>query len=457
MSKQLVLIVGPVGTRSGYGDHARDIFHSIYNMNRYDIKVFDTRWGDTPRNALDPSNEKDKRILDCMLNEMAMERQPDIYIDVRIPNEFQQIGKFNIGITAGVETTAVSSAWIDGCNKMDLIIVPSEHSKAGFVSSHYDKVQDMPDGNKQKVGELKLEKPIEVLFEGIDVNNYKPLSVDEIPSDFFDMLNDKIPEKQAFLFVGQWVKGGYGEDRKDIGRLIKLFYETFANERKKPALILKTSGANFSILDKEETINKIKTIKDRFPSHLDLPNVYLLHGDMSVDEMNYLYNHPKIKSMISLTHGEGFGRPLLEATFTGLPVIASNWSGHIDFLDEEYCILIGGEMGKIPESVVWKDILIPESQWFTVDEHQTSGVMKFASKNAYDMKVQAKKLMGVNTNKFSHSKMTEKFKEILDDYVKISEPVQLKLPKLNKIESNSGDKKLPNIKLPKLKRVQESV
>ena len=120
MNKQLVLIVGPVGTRSGYGDHARDIFHSFYDMDRYDIKVVDVRWGDTPRNALNIENNKDKRIIDCILSGMELDRQPDIYVDVRIPNEFETHGKFNIGITAGIETTAVSQAWLDGCNKMDL-------------------------------------------------------------------------------------------------------------------------------------------------------------------------------------------------------------------------------------------------------------------------------------------------------------------------------------------------
>lgn len=452
MGKQLVLIVGPIGTRSGYGDHIRDIFHSFYDIGKYDIKVFDTRWGDTPRNALNPENDKDKRIIDCILSEPQLDKQPDIYVDVRIPNEFQQVGKFNIGITAGVETTAVSGKWLEGCNKMDLIIVPSNHSKDGFVHTHYDKVQDMPDGSKQKVSDLVLQKPIEVLFEGCDIDNYKSLSIDEISMEFYDMIDKTVPEKYAFLFVGQWVKGNYGEDRKDIGRLIKLFYETFANETKQPALILKSSGANFSILDREEIIAKINNIKGRFPSNIKLPNVYLLHGDMSIEELNYLYNHPKIKSMISFTHGEGFGRPLLEATFTGLPVIATNWSGHIDFLDDEYCILIGGSMGKIPDSVVWEDILIPDSQWFTVDEQQASKVMKFAFKNIYDIKIQAKKLMKINRDKFSHSKMTDKLKNILDKYVKISEPVKLKLPSLKKIDSGD-EKKLPKIKLPKLEKV----
>ena len=133
--KKLMLICAPVTSRSGYGDHARDLVWSFIEHNKYDVKIIDVPWGDCPRNALDKNNPNDKKILDCILSEAKTDRQPDIYVDIRIPNEFQQYGKFNIGITAGIETTAVSNAWIEGCNKMDLIIVPSEHSKSASPAS----------------------------------------------------------------------------------------------------------------------------------------------------------------------------------------------------------------------------------------------------------------------------------------------------------------------------------
>ena len=376
-------------------------------------------------------------------------RKPDIYIDIRIPNEFQQVADFNIGITAGVETTAVSGKWIEGCNKMDLVIVPSEHSKAGFVNSIYDKLQQLPDGKQQKVGEHKLEKPIEVVFEGVDENVYKPLTKDEIDSEFFDMLNEKVPEKFAYLFVGQWANGGYGEDRKDIAKLVKVFYESFANKKKQPALILKTNGATYSILDKEECLSKIKDIKSQFPADWKLPNVYLLHGDLNKEEMNYLYNHPKVKSMISMTHGEGFGRPLLEATMTGLPVIASAWSGQLDFLDEGNCMLIPGKLETIPKSVVWQDILIPESKWFVCDESSMYKALNYTFINFEEFKSKAKKLLSKNKEKFTLNKMTEKLDEIMEKYIKDApQQVGLQLPKLKKVDDNK-------LKLPKLKKLTE--
>jgi glycosyltransferase involved in cell wall biosynthesis len=401
-------------------------------LGEYDIKVLDTRWGDTPRNALDDENQKDKILIDRLINSVEeCGRQPDVYVDVRIPNEFAQIGKFNIGITAGIETHAVSQPWLEGVNKMDLIIVPSEHSKMGFENSHYDKIQQLPDGQQQKIGELRLEKPMEVLFEGVDLDKFKKLESTDIKGKLVDDI-DSLPEDSAFLLVGQWVKGNYGEDRKDIGRTLKLFYETFIGYRKKPALILKTNGANFSILDRKEILNRINSVKSMFPSNFDLPNVYLLHGNLTIDEMNLMYNHPKIKSLVSFTHGEGFGRPLLEATMAGLPVIASNWSGQLDFLDNNYSLLVKGSMGKVPESAVWENVIIPESEWFTIDEQDASSALEYSYKNQENVKEKSIELMKINRNKFSHKNMTKKLGEILNRHV--VNQVPLTLPKLKKVE-----------------------
>jgi len=450
--KRLMLICAPVTSRSGYGSHCRDLVWSFLDSDKYDIKILDVRWGECPRNALDKENSNDKRILDCILQQPQTDRQPDIYVDIRIPNEFQTPGKVNIGITAGIETNVVSQKWIEGCNKMNLVIVPSEHSKSGFINSVYDKVQQLPDGKQQKIGELKLEKPIEVVFEGSNEDIYKPLKVDEIDSDFFDMLNEKVPEKFTFLSVGQWGKGGFGEDRKDLGTTIKVFYETFANKKKQPALIMKTNGATYSLLDREDILNKINTVKSQFPSDWKLPNVYLLHGEFSDTEMNYLYNHPKVKCMVSLTHGEGYGRPLQEATMGGLSVIASNWSGQLDFLDTECSLLLDGKLEQVPKSAIWSDIVVEQSQWFVVDESLASKALVYAFENEHEIKNKAKSLMYKNREKFTHKKMTELLNSVVDKYTEnIPSQVSLNLPKLKKVGVNK--KEPSSLKLPKLKKV----
>jgi len=444
--KKVMLICAPVSSRSGYGDHARDLVRAFLKTDKFNVKILDVNWGETPRNALD--KKLDRQIIDCILPEPKLDKQPDVYVDIRIPNEFQQWGKFNIGITAGIETTAVSNVWIDGCNKMDLIIVPSEHSKDGFVKALYEKVQNLPDGKQQKIGELKLEKPIEALFEGVDKNIFK-----QIDNSTLDLVDD-IKEDFCFLHVGLWGNGGYGEDRKDIAKLVKVFYESFANKKKQPALILKSAGATFSILDREECLRKIKQIKNRFPKDWELPNIYLLHGSLSTEEMNKLYNHPKVKSFISLTHGEGFGRPLLEASMVGLPVITSAWSGQLDFLSEKNSMLLSGELVPVPKSQVWKDIIVKESKWFNVNEQQAYKAMNYCFQNYDDVKSKALNLMKTNRDKFTLDKMTEKLDEIITPYIdKVPTQVGLNLPKLKKV-SNSQP---PKINLPKLKKVTNEV
>jgi len=249
-----------------------------------------------------------------------------------------------------------------------------------------------------------------------------------------------------------WGKGGYGEDRKDISKLVKLFYESFANKKEQPALLLKTNGATFSILDREECLRKINEIKSMFPKDWNLPNVYLLHGSLSTEEMNKLYNHPKVKCFVSLTHGEGFGRPLLEASMVGLPVIAPGWSGQMDFLSQTDSMLLGGELVQVPKSQVWKDIVIPESQWFNVNEQQAYKAMNYCFTNYDEVKEKALNLMKINREKFTLDKMTEKLGEIITPIVdKVPQQVGLQLPKLQKV-SNS---KPPKIKLPKLKKTSE--
>jgi glycosyltransferase involved in cell wall biosynthesis len=446
--KKLMLICAPVSSRSGYGNHARDLVRSFIEHDKYDIKIFDVPWGDCPRNALD--EKTDKKIIDSILPHPKMDRQPDVYVDIRIPNEFQQHGRFNIGITAGIETTVVSQKWIEGCNKMDLVIVPSEHSKKGFVETIFDKVQQLPNGQQQKVGELKIEKPIEVLFEGADEDIYK-----SIENTSLDLLDD-ISEDFVFLSVGQWGKGDYGEDRKDLSKMIKVFYESFANKEKQPALILKTNGATYSIMDREDCLKKIKQVKSQFPLDWKLPNVYLLHGSLSDKEMNKLYNHPKVKVMTSITHGEGFGRPLLEATMCGLPVIASAWSGQMDFLDSEKSILIGGKLTDVPESVVWEDIIVKNSQWFNVNETQFYKALNYCFEKYEEVHSKALELMKINREKFTLNKMTEKLDGIVNNYLKnVPQQVGISLPKLKSSKPKNSEP--AKVSLPKLKKITSEV
>ena len=442
MSKPVCLVTAPVATRSGYGVHSRDIVRALIKLDRYDVKVWNVRWGNTPMNALNKDDSNDKMIIDRLLTNPSLANQPELHIHITIPAEFNPLAKYNIGITAGLEMTVCPPSWIEGMNKMNMNIVPTKFVKECMTTVKFDKLEEKTD---KKLGENSNQKPIEVLFEGTDTNIFK--KTNEFSKQLVDEMKN-INESFNFLFVGHWLQGNLGKDRKDTGMLVKVFLETFKNMKTKPGLILKTSGATLSILDREEMLNKIKSIKDGVQG--DLPNIYLIHGDFEDEEVNQLYNHPKVKAHINLTHGEGFGRPLLEASISQKPVIAPNWSGHIDFLHKDLAILLSGELQNVEKGSVPDDFLVEGAQWFSVNYQQASAVMKDVYKSYKKYTLNAKKLGMVNKSKFSLDAMTRELGKILDKYVpEFPKEIKLELPKLKKVNSNVA----PKIKLPKLKKV----
>jgi glycosyltransferase involved in cell wall biosynthesis len=224
-----------------------------------------------------------------------------------------------------------------------------------------------------------------------------------------------------------------GEDRKNVGLLVKAFYETFKNKTNKPALILKTSQVGSSYVDREEILKKIKKIKKTVNSN-NLPNIYLLHGEFTDEEMNELYNHSKVKAMISLTKGEGFGRPLLEFTLTKKPLITSGWSGQMDFLNPEFTNLIGGQLTQVHPSTQ-NQFLIPESKWFSPDHGQVGHYLKDVFENYKNYTEKAKRQAFKSKNEFSWGKMKETINTILiNNLPKFAQEIKLQLPNINKIQ-----------------------
>jgi glycosyltransferase involved in cell wall biosynthesis len=400
MSKPTLIFQAPVSTRSGYGDHARDLLKSLYDLDKFEIKVISTRWGATPMDALNYDNEFHKWIVDSIIPQIT--EKPDVYIQVTVPNEFQPIGHYNIGITAAIETTACPMNWIEGCNRMDLIIAPSEHSKLSLIGTVYNETNKQ---NGQVIRQIRIEKPVEVLFEGFNEEDFGTEYVAHITE------LDQIKEDFAFLFVGHWLKGDLGEDRKNVGMMIKTFGMAFKGEKVKPALILKTSSAGFSVRDREAIVKKIKSALGK--DYGKVP-VYLLHGDLTPAQMNGLYEHPKVKAMLNFTKGEGYGRPLLEFSLTGKPVIVSNWSGHLDFL-KEGAVLLEGELKEVHESAA-DDFLLKEAKWFNVNISKALGIIKDVYKNYNKYKTSAFQLGKQNKQNFGLQKMTKLFDVILNQY-----------------------------------------
>ena len=432
MNKPLLVFQAPFFTRSGYGDHARDILRSLFELDKYDVKIVPMRWGNTPQNQADPTTEFGQKMLANVVTQVN--RKPDIFMQMSVANEFEPKGTFNIGITAGVETTVIPKEFIDGANKMDLVLVPSQFTKSLFDKTQY---QEQDKQTKQVIRTFKTEKPVEVLFEGVDIERYV-----KYPKSDKDIL-DGIETDFNFLFVGHWLKGDLGQDRKDVGMVIKTFATVFKYlpKDKRPGLILKTSHAGFSVIDRENIREKIENvIKDLS----DVPPIYLLHGDLNDYEMAQLYNHSKVKAMVSFTKGEGYGRPLAEFATTGKPLMVSNWSGQVDFLPKEHTILLDGQITDVHQSAADK-FLLKESKWFTVNYSDAANKM-YQLFNDYDSYL--KQSAGLKTNilnNFTMEKMTEELGKIMDKYTN-NVPVQkpFNLPKLNK---------QPQLKLPKLNKV----
>jgi hypothetical protein len=427
MSKNTFYISAPFDTYSGYGARSRDLIKAIIELDKYDVKLISQRWGNTPWGFI-KNNPEWEFLTKHLYQQPQLQEQPDIWMQITVPNEFQPVGKYNIGCTAGMETTLVDGNWVEGVNRMDVTLVSSEHSKQSFLNSVYEKKTQQG----QSLGAIKVEKPIEVLFEGANTDIYKVLDI--LPkNNLYNTLND-IPESFAYLFVGHWLQGELGQDRKNVGLLIKAFYETFKNKSKKPALILKTSGAGASYMDRNELLKKIEIIKKTVNS-TNLPNIYLLHGEFSDSEMNQLYNHPKVKAMINLTKGEGFGRPLLEFSLSKKPIIVTGWSGHIDFLTPEFTTLLPGQLTNVHESAVVPNMILKESQWFSVDHGAVGHYLKDVFENYKKYTDGAKRQAFKNKNDFSWDKMKEKVGELFTQYIPfMPTKVELKLPNLKKIE-----------------------
>jgi hypothetical protein len=293
-NKTTVLISAPVDTYSGYGARSRDFIKAVIDAKPdWDVKILAQRWGSTRWGYLEKHNmsELASRIT------TQVTQQPDICIQISVPNEFKKIGKYNIGVTAGMETTLCDPSWVKGANNVDLLLVSSEHSKETFLRSKFD-VKDNKTGHIRE--KIQLTTKIEVLFEGADISKYFPTKPSTSLTDIEQTL-DTIPESFCFLTTGHWMQGDIGEDRKNLGFTIKSFLETFKNKKDAPALIMKSHITGTSIMDSEKILGKIDEIRKTVRGKL--PNIYLIHGEISDTSMNLLYNHPKVKAFVSLPKG----------------------------------------------------------------------------------------------------------------------------------------------------------
>ena len=417
MNKPSFYISCPIDTYSGYGARSRDIVKSIIELDKYEVKILAQRWGDTPGGFL--NDHKDFKFLASHLIENVTTK-PDIWMQITIPSEFQRVGKYNIGCTAGIESTGCDVTWIEGLNRMDLNWVSSEHSKDVFAKIKFEK------RNKTSnivEGVTKLEKPIEVVFEGVNLDLYKHLKPSEVK------LNLKgVKETFNFLFVGHWMQGNVGHDRKNVGLMVRYFIGTYKNKKSSPGLILKASAGRNSYLGRETLLKKLKNIKATYPTDTKFPSIYLLNGNLSDTQMNELYNHPKVKAMVSMTKGEGYGRPLAEFGLSKKPIIASGWSGQLDFLNPMYSTLLPGSLENVHDSAA-NQWLKKEFQWFQASPKHFMNALKSVHQKYKSFNITAKQQGHHIKTNFSFDAMKNLVGDILDKNIpEFPKQVELTLP-----------------------------
>lgn len=402
-----IVISGPSLSRSGYGEMCRFALRSLKrHEDKFDIYVLLTNWGNTGNLFHDTEEVRWINSLAAKTQQLLQQtnNQPnfDISIQVTIPNEWKKMAAVNIGYTAGIETNFISPAWLQPSQQMDKIIVISEHAKSGFINTVFGDA-----GGNQ----FRVTTPVEVCHFPVKNVGQANLNLD-LKHDF------------NFLSVCQW------GPRKNVEQTIVNFVQEFANEE--VGLVLKVNTANDSIMDKELTESKLKQVLAMLPSDRKC-SVHLIHGHMSEEEMSALYNHPKIKAVVSSTHGEGFGFPLFEAAYSELPVIATDWSGHLDFLtmkdeqgkDKKMFAKVDYELKPIDQAHVWQGVLEAGTSWAYPNAGSLKSRMREVYKDYGRFKSWSKKLNVWVRSEFTEEKVYDKFVSIINKNSSIEELLSL--------------------------------
>jgi len=382
--KKKVLVEGPGLTQSGYGEHVRFVLRSLrLQEDIFDIYTLPLNWGQT--SWLFEENEE-RKWIDSIINKTVQyvnqQGQFDVYVHVGIPNELKRKAPITVEITAGIETNKVAPEWIDICNReCDKIITVSEHSKETLVNTSW-KAQDQ----YGRILDLQLQKPVEVV--GYPIKQFK----------HFDNHKEWLPLDYDFNFlcVAQW------GPRKNLPNTINWFLEEFKNDN--VGLVCKVNYSNNSLLDKIACERALQGLLKPYPDRKC--KIYLVHGDLNEDEIHNLYIHPQIKAIVNFAHGEGFGLPLFEAAYCGLPVITIDYSGQKDFLyieidgkKKKAFTNVPYDLKKVQPEVVWNGVLHSESEWAFVRPLGAKSAMRECFKDYGRFKGQAKKLKEYLTNK----------------------------------------------------------
>ena len=392
-----ILLRAPILTRSGYGEHARFVLNSLTSNPEYDVYVEPLNWGQT--NWIFEDTDYRKFIDSLVAKFGAYQEGPfDICMQVTIPNEWKKSAKVNIGVCAGIETDRVAPVWLQKANEMDGVIVTSNHARSGFVGSSYT----LTDEAGQAVSQLTCNVPVEVVHYG--VKDVKPAKTDlGLKYDF------------NFLTVAQMGPS------KNLGPMVKWFAEEFHKEE--VGFVVKANITNNSGIDRIKLKNSIESILKPFGEERKC-KVHLIHGNMSDEEVHSLYVDPKVKAYVTATHGEGFGLPIFEAAYSGLPVVAPAWSGHVDFLyapvtnpkSKKTTVKplfekVAFDIKPVPQEAHWDGVITTDSNWCFPKKDKFQKAMRNVYEAYNSKKSQATQLQDYLKESFN---MNSKYQEMVN-------------------------------------------
>ena len=387
--KKKIYVKGPVLSQSGYGEQSRFALRALRSReDLFDIYIQPIPWGQTGWIWEDNEfrNWIDQRII--MTAELTSQKklQPDMSLQITIPNEFEKICPMNIGYTAGIETDKVSPQWLQKSNEMNRILVVSNHAKETFQNTVYQ----AQNNNTGEVFDYRLMAPVDVVWESTPFHESESIENFELETDF------------NFLMVSQV------SPRKNFVNSLRWWIEEFIDQE--VGLVLKCNMKCNSIMDYEMFHNSIKKVVNDYPDRTC--KIYILHGDLSAGQMTSLYTHPKIKAIVNIAHGEGFGLPLYEAARSALPVITIGWSGQTDFLRHEetnYFEEVKHTLQKVQPQVVWDGVIQADSQWAYADQGSYKMALRRTFKTWHKSKERAEKLKTIIDDKFSDEKLYKLF------------------------------------------------
>lgn len=411
--KKKIFVRGPVLSQSGYGEQSRFALRALRSReDLFDIYIQPVPWGKTGWIWEESEFREwmDKKILETQISIQQKQLQPDMSLQITIPNEFEKLCPINIGYTAGIETDRVAPAWLQKGNDMDKILVVSNHAKNTYVNT-------MAQAKNNQTGEVfpyKLETPVEVVWENTPMATEKEDILEFTPKSDFN-----------FLCVSQM------GPRKNLENTIKWFVEEFIDQD--VGLILKTNTRGNNRMDLEHTEGVLKAILASYPHRKC--NVSLLHGDLSEGQMRALYEHDKVKAMVNISHGEGFGLPLFEAARLALPIISIGWSGQTDFLGDKF-LKVKHELKQVQPQAVWEGVVQADSQWAYADQGSFKMALRMMFKKHSEFLKQAVELQGIVNTKFRAEKLYEGFCEAIFKQEEEAPGVEVSdIPKISLITS----------------------